>query len=416
MRIVQLKAENFMRLRAVTIEPSGNVVTIAGPNGAGKSSALQAIWSTLCWRAGAVDAPVRQGEEAAEVTLDLGEITVRRRWSAEGNMVLDVRRIVDGKAQRITAKPQDFLDALLGDLGFDPLAFCRMRPAEQRSQMAGLAGIDIAAYDARRASVYERRTEQNRAIKSLEARLGAIPVVDVPAEEISVVDLAKRQSEAHRQIEANRELARGLEKAIDDMQRLGDTITRLETELNRARRELADAERRRDTLRLKLDTTPRPDLDAITAEIGAAEVTNRQIRQQRERRALAEEVDAAKRMSQQMTGELVDIDEEQARAIAAAPLPVDGLGLGPDGLMFQGVPFSQASSAEQLRVSVAMAMALNPKVRVCLIRDGSLLDDNSLALLEQMADEKDFQVWLERVTDHAEEPAVVIEDGSVRTA
>ena len=98
--------------------------------------------------------------------------------------------------------------------------------------------------------------------------------------------------------------------------------------------------------------------------------------------------------------------------MAAAAFPVVGLGFNDNGVTFNGVPFSQASSAEQLRVSVAMGLALNPTLRVVLIRDGSLLDDDSLAMVATMAAEKDSQVWIERV-GHGEETSVVIEDGAV---
>ena len=76
------------------------------------------------------------------------------------------------------------------------------------------------------------------------------------------------------------------------------------------------------------------------------------------------------------------------------------------------MPFSQASASEQIRVSLAMAMALNPKLRVIRILDGSLLDAENLALIAEMATEHDFQVWIERVSDTSG-VGVVIEDGQV---
>jgi hypothetical protein len=79
------------------------------------------------------------------------------------------------------------------------------------------------------------------------------------------------------------------------------------------------------------------------------------------------------------------------------------------------VPFAQGSSAEQLRVSVAMGLAMNPRLGVLLIRDASLLDDDSMAIVAEMAATANAQVWLERVGDGAE-CSVVIEDGSVRGA
>ena len=71
-----------------------------------------------------------------------------------------------------------------------------------------------------------------------------------------------------------------------------------------------------------------------------------------------------------------------------------------------------AEVAEQLRVSAAMGLAMNPTVKVLLIRDGSLLDDDSMKMLAEMADAAGGQVILERVGKGAE-CSVIIEDGMV---
>jgi hypothetical protein len=96
-------------------------------------------------------------------------------------------------------------------------------------------------------------------------------------------------------------------------------------------------------------------------------------------------------------------------------MPVTGLGLSEDGVTLNGLPLDQASAAEQLRVSVAIGIAMNPRLRVLLLRDASLLDRDSLALLADMAKAAGAQVWLERVEDDSA-TAVVIEDGMVKEA
>ena len=60
-------------------------------------------------------------------------------------------------------------------------------------------------------------------------------------------------------------------------------------------------------------------------------------------------------------------------------MPVEGLGFGAGIVTFNGLPFDQASTAEQLRVSVAIAMAANPKLRVLRIKHGNDLDADNLA-------------------------------------
>ena len=105
-------------------------------------------------------------------------------------------------------------------------------------------------------------------------------------------------------------------------------------------------------------------------------------------------------------------DAEKRAAVAAAKFPVEGLGFGDGIVMLNGVPFDQASAAETLKVSVAIGMAANPKLRVILIRDGSLLDEDSRAQISAMAKESDYQLWIE-VAGRGEATGFVIEDGQV---
>lgn len=96
-----------------------------------------------------------------------------------------------------------------------------------------------------------------------------------------------------------------------------------------------------------------------------------------------------------------------------ASFPVVGLGFDEDGVTFEGVPLDQASQAQRVRVSVAMGIAMNPELRVLLVRDASLLDDESMGMIAQMAEDADAQLWLERVGD-GDAGAIIIEDGAVR--
>jgi hypothetical protein len=137
-----------------------------------------------------------------------------------------------------------------------------------------------------------------------------------------------------------------------------------------------------------------------------------------ERARLAAEFQALKARSDAFTQAMADRAEAREKALAAAEMPVPGLSFATiaDELVvtFNGEPFEQASSAEQLRVSTAIAMAANPKLRVLRIKDGSLLDKNSLAILSQTATDNDFQIWGEFVGE--EGAGIIMEGGVVRGA
>jgi hypothetical protein len=94
-------------------------------------------------------------------------------------------------------------------------------------------------------------------------------------------------------------------------------------------------------------------------------------------------------------------------------MPIKGLSINDDGVIYNSIPFNQISSAEQLKVSLSIAMSMNPTLRVIRIMDGSLLDDDNLKLISEMAKDNDYQIWIEKV-DSSGKVGFYIEDGSIK--
>ena len=110
-----------------------------------------------------------------------------------------------------------------------------------------------------------------------------------------------------------------------------------------------------------------------------------------------------------------EIKELKASAIRDAEFSVDGLSIDDNSLMYNGIPLSQSSQSEQLRVCMALSVAGKPEISVVLMRQASLLDKDNLKLVAEMAEEMNFQVWLE-VVGEDDELSFVIEDGSVKSS
>jgi hypothetical protein len=158
--------------------------------------------------------------------------------------------------------------------------------------------------------------------------------------------------------------------------------------------------------------TALPHLPTLKFKLDNIELHNQACRQAAAYYAAENDLADAQKAHAETELAIQQLDQRKADALASAPMPVPGLSLGDDGLTLNGIPLKQACASEQLRVSVAVAMALNPKLRVITIRDGSLLDSVSKALLQQTATEQGYQVWLEAV-DESGNVGVVIEDGMV---
>jgi hypothetical protein len=163
-----------------------------------------------------------------------------------------------------------------------------------------------------------------------------------------------------------------------------------------------------------LEVAPEGILERLEVRMSGIEVANEQIRESNRNLANFTASEELHVEYEALTEEIDRIDLEKADGLRAAVFPVDGLGFDATGVTYNGIPFSQASSAEQIQVSLAMAMNLNPTLRVIRIMDGSLLDADSLAAIAAAASAADYQVWIERVDDDGAVGAVVIEDGEIR--
>lgn len=412
MKIISLQAENLKRLVAVQITPDGNLVQITGKNGQGKTSVLDSIWWALDGAKHIQSVPIRQGATEARIRLDLGEIIVTRTFAAGKDGETTSKITVENAQGAKFPTPQTMLDELLGSLTFDPLAFARMEPKAQLATLRSfVTDYDFAAADAANKADYEMRRELTRKVKEYEiaARNMGQPFDLPPSPDLAVADeisekeyVDKMTTAAQRNKEIDHARAnRG--NALLAIETLKKEIARLTENLGKMEKAYAE-----------LPPLEEPqDLTAMNVEFNSICETNKKIRATAGVVKLAKQAkecaDRADKLTQQMDKRTADA----AEAVRAAALPVDGITFTDEAVLLNAVPFNQASDAEQLRASVAVAMALNPKLKVIRVRDGSLLDEDSMKLLEAMAVEKDYQVWIERV-DGSGKVGFVLENGMVK--
>ncbi len=416
MKIIKLSAENLLRLHAVEIDPKGNVVRITGKNTAGKTSVLTAIWMALGGGGAIPDRPVRDGAETGFVRLQLGEngpeVIVERKFGADGTTSLVV---TNAEGARFPS-PQKMLDQLVGTLTFNPLEFMRMKPRDQGQTLRELVKLDTTALDRDRERAFEQRTIVNRRVSELEAQGRAITVPpNAPDREEDAAVLVRELTEAidhNASNVAKRRIEENSAKAVKAAEQRVADVTAMLKEADTA---LLDIQQVHQQNRIAAFQLADRDTAPIQARIDTLKARNEAARARAKKRELAGQYGTAKAEADALTAKITKIDESKAAQLTSASYPVPGLGFSDDGAVtYNALPLTQASGAEQLKVSMAMAMSLNPKLRVLRITDGSLLDSDSMAVIEQMARDHDFQVWLEQV-DETGKVGVVISDGMVQS-
>lgn len=418
MKIIELKSENVKRLQAVEIKPDGNLVVIGGKNGAGKSSVLDSIQWAL---GGEPDAkmPVRRGEDKARIVADLGDLVVTRTITAAGGGSLVVKN-ADGVTQ---TSPQAILDKLVGRLTFDPLEFARQKPKQQAETLRALVGLDFAAQDQQREQIFTERTVVNRDVASLKARLAAMPRhVGVGETEQSTGEIMAAQAKGiainSNNCTARRVAVEAQDKLISARNLLADLerqAAELAQEIEKGREKVTSCEASVKSHQETVAKLKDVNVAGYQEKLAEVEQNNAKVRGNKAREAIVTEYKQKSQEADKLTSMLEKMDAEKRSKINTAKYPIEALAFDTaGGVTLGGIPFEQCSSAEQLRVSVAIGLALNPSLRVLLIRDGSLLDPDGLKLIADMAAKADGQIWIERVGKGGE-VSVIIEDGMVET-
>lgn len=453
MKIVKLQSENIKRLHAVEITPEGTMVVVGGKNGAGKTSVLDSIAYAIGGEKLVPSQPIRNGETDAKVVADLGDLIVTRKFHrARGACTCEVQQaeahaascgtktlgpttstlIVTNKDGARYPSPQALLDKLVGKLTFDPLAFSREPAAKQNEILRRLVNVDFTLLDQQRKEAATQRAMLKKTHDIRAAQLLTLPVhKDAPPEESSLEDESLALVDAEELRSAADGADRDAEKAAATVRRIADHGAKLRDEIEKLERQLAllvdekvhndanynDALRDVNAKRAAATAARElvPDFEALRQRLLDVNTMNGKVQANKKHADASAEVSRIEEQIKGHTATIEHVDQTKANALASVKFPVPGLGLSDDGVTFDGLPLEEVAASVQLRTSIAIGIALNPDLKILLIRNGNLLDNDSLKAVAEQAEDAGVQCWCEYVTDSDEGVSVFIEDGSIRS-
>jgi len=155
------------------------------------------------------------------------------------------------------------------------------------------------------------------------------------------------------------------------------------------------------------------DTAAIQSKIDSLESVNKNVRAKKEKANWLKKSGEKSEEFSKLGTQLKDKEAEKAKRLAEAKMPIPGLSVDENGVIFEGIPLNQVNDAKKLEIGVAIGMALNPKLKVIRL-NGNGLDLTSLAAISKMVNDGDYQIWVEKVSDD-DKVGIVIEDGNVKT-
>lgn len=425
LRIIGLEINDYKKIKAgFRVDPTGNLVIVDGKNDQGKTSVLDAIWAGLQWGSAGkeITMPIRKGETRASVVIELGDedgnlkYTVTRKWTPSGSTltISDPEGLVKYKT------PQAFLDKLIGERSFDPKAFTRLKDKEQVEVLLSTVPdlpFKPAELAAKRKTAFDERTIVGREVTKLTGALANLtaPADDVPLEPINISSVLEKIEEIRLHnagVQAQRDEANASYARVKETEQ---QIARLVEELAEQQRLHADQVEQTTAAFTTAKAAEFWSLDEANDELATIDQRNAAIQEARRHRDATDELARAKAEQDALSAQIKEIDKFKADALAKVEFPIPGLSFNEDGVIYNDMPLSAAGDAVQWRVSCALSMAANPELRMLRVTDGSLLDDDSLATLEELARGKDYQVWLEMVGDRGTDTSmsITIYDGEI---
>jgi hypothetical protein len=404
--IISLEVHDTLRLKAFLIQPNGEPVVIGGDNDQGKSTALQVIRMLVLGAKEIPAKPVRRGAKLSRAVLETDDYKIMRVTKTDRGC--QSFNVVSKKTGVDEPRPQEFLKSWLGKTAFDPLDFARGDKHKRLATMKRIAGVDTEEIDGKISGLEGRRTEIGRDVKRLQ---GAVDSIEVPENVPAAVDVKQLQTE----LEYARNINGENESKTREINSLREQRERVQAVIAEQQRKLAEVNERGRMLKVWLDQTKGIDEQPIIDRLSrAAEVASLRARSDEHHRAQVQ-LDEAVYDSEQTAEQLEASREQRRKMIAGVTFPVEGLGFGVDDVEYEGLPFDQAGSGAQLRISVAVALveAQKSQLRVMLIDDAEKLDKHNRAMVFEMAAAAGVQPIM-ACCSLGDECTVIVEDGEVK--
>lgn len=412
--LTSLEVSNILRLRAfkVSMDPKG-VVIIEGNNQQGKSSAVRSLTILLAGMNKTPSEPIHGDKKTGEIVGLFGHLTVRKVFKRGKPAKLTI------ESEDISySKPQTMLEGLLKQISLDIGEFTSMDDKKRFDTIAKVMGVNIAEMEAKRKRLYEERRDANRDLKRLKTEYDGMPHHDdAPDAEVDVTDLMAKLEDARTHNRKGEKLDSEYEQRMQELERLKAEASDLRKQLDEVESQIKMSDMWKKEATAEIASFEATDTSRLEEQIANASSINAQVADNERRAEARTKYMKAEAEATALNDQLEELDrlKKEKTQEAQDRLPIPGLTLGEDEVLYKGKPLSQAGSSATALVSAAIAMALNKdsRIKLLLIDDAEKFDPPTTRKILEMAHNNGFQVIMARVGD-GEKATVVIEDGVVK--
>lgn len=402
-KIRQLEIENVKRVKAVTLTPTENGLTIiGGRNGQGKTSVLDAI----AWALGGNKLKPSESQRIGSAAPPSIHIELSNGLVVERKGKSSALHVIDPSGQKAG---QQLLDSFIEKLALNLPKFIDSRNDEKAETLLQIIGVgdQLAVLDRQEKSLYNQRLEVGRIAdrkKKHAEELAWYP--DAPAEPVSASELIKRQQAI---LAKNGENQRKREKEAH----YNKVLAEAQIAFDQAKAALKQAEQDCVTARKAAENLQDESTAELEQDIANIDAINTKVRANAEKNRVQAEADELAGQYSDLTQQIESVKEQRMKLLDSADMPLPGLSVQDGELTYNGQKWDCMSGAEQLQVATAIVRKLNPDCGFVLMDKLEQMDPETLADFGRWLEGEGLQVIATRVgTDDT--CSIIIEDGYVK--
>ena len=408
-KINKLEIENVKRVKAVTIEPTSNGLTIlGGNNNQGKTSVLDAIAWALGGNKYKPSKPARDGSmNPPTLRLELSNGLIVERKGKNSDL-----KVTDPSGQKAG---QQLLDSFVEELALNLPKFIESSAKDKANTLLQIIGVGEKLWelDRKEEQLYnERRTIGQIADQKKKYAAEQPHFPEAPNELVSIADLIHEQQEI---------LARNGENAKKRQNRenIVNSLHLSEARLKQLKEQLAQEEATHESLmsdyiaaNKSIEDLVDESTDEIENSIANIEEINRKVRANLDKEKAEEDAKEYGSQYDNLSKQIQDVRDERTSLLDSADLPLPGLSVEDGELVFEGQKWDNMSGSQQLRVATAIVRKLKPECGFVLLDKLEQMDIPTLNEFGKWLESEGLQAIATRVSS-GEECQIIIEDGYV---
>lgn len=430
LNVVGIQLKNVMGVEELTITPTGNIIQLTGGNGKGKSSILEGIKGAL--GISEHSSLIREGEKKAEIVLDLGDMLIKKTYTASGAK-LDIQgKVMGTDSFSSLSKPANILKSLINPNSVDPIKLLSARPKElldcvleaipmrvNGDRMADITGKVACVTEEHALAVIgneakdftEKRRDANRDLKAArttkEQLLSTIVTGTTTVEEIEEQIAEKLEQLEALKLTANRasrSTSRGFSSQIEVLD--AENITVSDQILDLQLRKASIKEQRESIVR-EMDLKAEAAYDLVMQGEQGINLTIAYLREDVVRTAVTGNT---RKQAEAWQGVELSrgLDANKYDAVLTAlqaykeelcqNLPIKGLAITDGMLSMNNIQFGMMNTAARVDLVIELAKLSAGKLGIIILDDAEHLDPETYALFLEKAAQTDLTFVVARVT------------------